>query len=74
MRYSLSYVRIIIPLLIIYLALTSNLEFSNILLGLLVASVVAFLIGPQRKPYVLRRYREHCLQRSNISSSCWSIS
>jgi multicomponent Na+:H+ antiporter subunit E len=54
-RYSLSYVRIIIPLLIVYLALTSNLEFTNILLGVLVASVVAILIGPQRKPYVLRR-------------------
>jgi multicomponent Na+:H+ antiporter subunit E len=50
-----SYLRIIAPLLIIYLALTSNLELSNILLGLIVAGVVAFLIGPQRHPYELHR-------------------
>jgi multicomponent Na+:H+ antiporter subunit E len=58
MRYPGSYIRVIIPLLIIYLALTSNLELSNILLGLLVASVVAVLIGPQRHPYNLRRLPE----------------
>lgn len=55
MRVIGSYVRIIIPLLIIYLALTSNLELSNVLLGLVVAMAVALLIGPQRYPYELRR-------------------
>lgn len=55
MRVIGSYVRIIIPLLIIYLALTSNLELSNVLLGMVVALAVALLIGPQRHPYELRR-------------------
>lgn len=55
MRFIVRYVRIIIPLLIIYLALTYNLELSNILLGIFVASAVALLIGPQRQSYDLRR-------------------
>jgi multicomponent Na+:H+ antiporter subunit E len=55
LTYPGSYLRIIIPLLIIYLALTSNVELSNIIMGLLIASAVAFLIGPQRQTYELRR-------------------
>ena len=41
------YIRIILILLIIYLALTGNLQLSNIVLGTLVAAVAALLLRPQ---------------------------
>ena len=47
--------KVAIPLLVIYLALTENLELSNVVLGALVALVVAVLMRPERRPYNLRR-------------------
>lgn len=55
MTYPGNYLRVVLPLLIIYLALTSNLELSNLLLGLLVSTTIAFLIRPRRRHYELRR-------------------
>jgi len=41
------YIRTIFILLVIYLALTGNLQLSNIVLGLLVATVAALLLRPR---------------------------
>ena len=40
------YLRVIIPSLFLYLALTGNFAWGNILLGLLVALLVALLVQP----------------------------
>lgn len=49
------YVRTIAVLLVIYLALTGNLQLSNIVLGVLVAGLAALLLRPQRGHMELRR-------------------
>ena len=49
------YIRTILILLVIYLALTGNLQFSNIVLGTLVAAVAAVLVRPQPGRTDLRR-------------------
>jgi len=49
------YVRTIFILLVIYLALTGNLQLSNIVLGVLVAGLAALLLRPQRGRMELRR-------------------
>lgn len=49
------YIRTILILLAIYLALTGNLQFSNIVLGTLVAAVAAVLVRPQPGRTDLRR-------------------
>ena len=49
------YIRTILILLVIYLALTGNLQFSNIVLGVLVSTVAALLLRPQPGPTDLRR-------------------
>ncbi len=48
-------IRTILILLIIYLALTGNLQPSNIVLGALVAGVATLLLRPQPGPAPLRR-------------------
>lgn len=55
MTYPGNYLRVTLPLLIIYLALTSNLALNNILLGLLVSITIAILIRPQQRHYQLHR-------------------
>jgi multicomponent Na+:H+ antiporter subunit E len=49
------HIRYIIPLLLVYLALTSDLSVSNLILGTLIAASVSFLIHPQQHEYNLRR-------------------
>ena len=49
------YVRTIFILAVIYLALTGNLQLSNIVLGVLVAGLAALLLRPQRGRMELRR-------------------
>jgi multicomponent Na+:H+ antiporter subunit E len=49
------YIGVIVPLWILYLALTMNLELSNVFLGLLIASLVAILMRPQPRKMNLRR-------------------
>lgn len=48
-------IRTILILLVIYLALTGNLEFSNIVAGVLVAGVATLLLRPQPSAINLRR-------------------
>jgi multicomponent Na+:H+ antiporter subunit E len=48
-------IRTILILLVIYLALTGNLQASNIVLGLLVAAVATLLLRPQPSGMDLRR-------------------
>jgi multicomponent Na+:H+ antiporter subunit E len=55
LTYPGNYLRVILPLLIIYLALTSNLALNNILLGLLISTTIVVLIRPRRQHYQLRR-------------------
>ena len=43
------YVRVVILLLIVYLALTASLELSNIVLGVLVCAAIAILLRPSRQ-------------------------
>jgi multicomponent Na+:H+ antiporter subunit E len=49
------YVRTMILLLLVYLALTASLELSNIVLGMLVATLAAVLLRPARQPSSLRQ-------------------
>ena len=49
------YIRTILILLVIYLALTGNLQLSNIVLGLLGAAVAALLVRPRPGRVDLRR-------------------
>lgn len=49
------YVRTILILLVIYLALTGNLQLSNIVLGILVATIAALLLRPQPSRIDVRR-------------------
>ena len=49
------FVRTLFILAVIYLALTGNLQLSNIVLGVLVAGLAALLLRPQRGRMELRR-------------------
>lgn len=49
------YLRITLPLLVLYLLLTANLQPGNILLGLLIAVGAAALLRPDPQPYDIRR-------------------
>jgi multicomponent Na+:H+ antiporter subunit E len=51
----MGYVWTILALTALYLALTGNLAFNNILVGVALASGVAFLLRPTRSPVELRR-------------------
>lgn len=51
----MNYIRIVIPLLIVYLALTLNLAWNNILVGVLIATFVAILLRPKINPMNLRQ-------------------
>ena len=45
------YVKVMLPLWLLYLALTANVELSNIVLGALVAALAAVLLQPVRQPW-----------------------
>jgi multicomponent Na+:H+ antiporter subunit E len=47
--------RLTIPLFLIYLALTSNLAWNNLLVGLLVGAGLSWLLRPSLKPFPWRR-------------------
>ena len=49
------YLRVMLPLLAVYLLLTANLQAANILLGLLIAAGAATLVRPDPHPYDIRR-------------------
>jgi multicomponent Na+:H+ antiporter subunit E len=49
------HIRYIIPLLLVYLALTSDLSISNVVLGTLIATLVSYLIHPQHLKLNIRR-------------------
>ena len=49
------YLLIIVPLLFVYLELSSNFELSNIIVGLMIVTGIAKLIRPRRLPTDLRR-------------------
>jgi multicomponent Na+:H+ antiporter subunit E len=51
----MGYVWTILAVTALYLALTGNLAFNNILVGLLIASAIALLLGPTRSAVELRR-------------------
>lgn len=50
------YVRWVLLLALVYLALTSNLELSNIVVALLLATGVVVLVRPTPRPTELRRF------------------
>jgi multicomponent Na+:H+ antiporter subunit E len=47
--------RLTIPLFLVYLALTSNLAWNNLLVGLVVAAGLSWLLRPSLKPFNWRR-------------------
>ena len=47
--------RLTIPLFLVYLALTSNLAWNNLLVGLLVGAGLSWLLRPSLKPFNWRR-------------------
>lgn len=49
------YIGVIVPLWILYLALTMNLELSNVLLGLLIATLISILMRPRPRKMNFRR-------------------
>ena len=49
------YLLIIIPLLFVYLELSSNFELSNIIVGLMIVTGIVKLIRPRRLPMDWRR-------------------
>lgn len=49
------YSRAIVLLALAYLALTANLELSNIIVGLLLATGIVLLLRPERRPVNLKR-------------------
>jgi multicomponent Na+:H+ antiporter subunit E len=51
----MGYIWTILAVAAAYLALTGNLAFNNILVGLLIASIIAVLLRPTRSPVALRR-------------------
>lgn len=50
------YTRWIFLLALVYLALTSNLEVSNLIVGILLAAIVVALVRPDRRPTVPRNF------------------
>jgi multicomponent Na+:H+ antiporter subunit E len=48
------YVKVMLPLWLLYLALTANMELSNLVLGALVAVLAAVLLRPAHQPSSLR--------------------
>jgi multicomponent Na+:H+ antiporter subunit E len=46
---------LIVPLLLVYLELSSNFELSNVVVGLLIVSGILLLIRPRRRPMAWRR-------------------
>jgi len=46
---------LIVPLLLVYLELSSNFELSNLIVGLLIVTGILLLIRPQRRPMAWRR-------------------
>jgi multicomponent Na+:H+ antiporter subunit E len=46
----MSYLRVVIPLTIIYLIATINVQLSNIVLGLLISTVIVVLVRPYTEP------------------------
>lgn len=46
---------LIVPLLLVYLELSSNFELSNVVVGLLIVSGILLLIRPRRRPMVWHR-------------------
>ena len=46
---------LIVPLLLVYLELSSNFEFSNLIVGLLIVTGILLLIRPRRRPMAWRR-------------------
>lgn len=46
---------LIVPLLLVYLELSSNFELSNVVVGLLIVSGTLLLIRPRRRPMAWRR-------------------
>lgn len=51
----MNYVITMIPIWLVYLALTNNVQLSNLVVGLLLAAGVAYLIVPQKRPIDIRR-------------------
>jgi multicomponent Na+:H+ antiporter subunit E len=51
----LHYILIHLLLLLIYLALTSNIALNNIIVGLLFATAITFMVRPQRTRFDLQR-------------------
>jgi multicomponent Na+:H+ antiporter subunit E len=49
------HIRYIIPLLLVYLALTADLSVSNLILGTVIAAAVSYLIHPPQREFNLRR-------------------
>lgn len=50
------YIRWVLLLALVYLALTSNLDLSNIVVALLLATGVVLLVRPAQRPTELRRF------------------
>lgn len=51
----MGYVWAILAVTALYLALTGNLAFNNVLVGLVIAAIIAVLLRPARSPVELRR-------------------
>jgi multicomponent Na+:H+ antiporter subunit E len=49
------HIRVIITLVLLYLAMSSNLEPLNILLGIVLATAIVFLVRPRRRPTPIRQ-------------------
>jgi multicomponent Na+:H+ antiporter subunit E len=49
------YIRVIITLVLLYLAMSGNLQPLNILLGIILATGIIFLVRPRRRPTPLRQ-------------------
>lgn len=47
----MQYFRVIIPAFFIYLGLTANIEFSNIIIGIVLAIFVGFLLKPKKRAF-----------------------
>ena len=52
---------LIVPLLLVYLELSSNFELSNLIVGLLIVTGILLLIRPRRRPMAWRRLPSACI-------------
>jgi multicomponent Na+:H+ antiporter subunit E len=50
------YLKFIIPLLILYLVMTTNLEFSNVITGAVIATGITLLLRPTARSFDIRRW------------------